>query len=47
MSNREEGMSCEVVEMVKRSVVRWSGHFERISESAFYSFSYISEGSVQ
>ncbi len=32
MSSRGEGMSCGVVEMVKRSTLRWSGHLERMDE---------------
>ncbi len=32
MSSRGEGMSCGVVEMVKRSTLRWFGHLERIGK---------------
>ncbi len=32
ISSRGEGMSCEVVEMVKRSTLRWFGHLERMNE---------------
>ncbi len=32
MSSRGDGMSCGVVEMVKRSTLRWSGHLERMDE---------------
>ncbi len=32
MSSRGEGMSCGVVEMVKRSTLRWFGHLERMDE---------------
>ncbi len=32
MSSRGEGMSCGVVEMVKCSTLRWSGHLERMDE---------------
>ncbi len=32
ISSRGEGMSCGVVEMVKRSTLRWSGHLERMDE---------------
>ncbi len=32
MFSRGEGMSCRVVEMVKRSTLRWFGHLERIDE---------------
>ena len=28
-----EGMNCGVVEMVKRSTVRWFGHLERMGRS--------------
>ncbi len=31
-SSRGEGMSCGVVEMVKRSTLRWFGHLERMDE---------------
>ncbi len=32
MSSRGEGMSCGVVEMVKRSTLRWFGYLERMDE---------------
>ncbi len=32
MSSRGEGMSCAVVEMVKRSTLRWFGKLERMDE---------------
>ncbi len=32
MSSRGEGVSCGVVEMVKRSTLRWFGHLERMNE---------------
>ncbi len=32
MSSRGEGMSCGVVEVVKRSTLRWCGHLERMDE---------------
>ncbi len=32
MFTRGEGMSCGVVEMVKRSTLRWFGHLERMDE---------------
>ncbi len=32
MSSRGKGMSCGVVEMVKRSTLRWFGHLERMDE---------------
>jgi len=33
MASKGEGMSCGVVEMVKRSTLRWFGHLERMGES--------------
>ncbi len=33
MSSRGEGMSCGLVEMVKRSTLRWFGHLERMNKS--------------
>ncbi len=33
MSSRGEGMSCGVVEMVKRCILRWFRHLERMDES--------------
>ncbi len=32
MSSRGEGMICGVVEMMKRSTLRWFGHLERMYE---------------
>ncbi len=32
MSSRGEGMSCGVVEVMKRSTLRWFGHLERMDE---------------
>ncbi len=32
MSSRGEGMNCRMVEMVKRSTLRWFGHLERMDE---------------
>ncbi len=32
MSSRGEGMNCGVVEMVKRSTLRWFGHLEGMDE---------------
>ncbi len=34
MASKGEGMSCEVVEVVKRSTLRWFGHLERVDEKA-------------
>ncbi len=33
MSSMDERMSCVVVEVVKRSTLRWFGHLERMGES--------------
>ncbi len=33
MSSRGEGMSCGVVEMVRRSTLIWFGHMERMDET--------------
>ncbi len=33
VSSKGEGMSCGVVEMVKRSTLRWFGHLERMDKS--------------
>ncbi len=32
MSFKSEGMSCGVVEVVKRRTLRWSGHLERMGD---------------
>ncbi len=32
MTSRGEGMSCGLVEMLKRRTLRWFGHLERMDE---------------
>ncbi len=47
MSSRGEGMSCGVVEIVKRSTLRWFGHLEWMDERELTYRSKIDPGNVR
>ncbi len=44
MSGRGSGVGCGVVEWVKRSTQRWSGHIERMGNEEFVKRVYLSSG---
>ncbi len=47
MGNQANGMSCGVVEWVKRNTLRWHGHIEKIGSQEFVKKMYMSEVWVQ